>query len=65
MNKKLLPWDLVLLLAVPGAAQATLLSRLSGAAYYDTVLDITWLADANLADSNAFGVGGASTLTVR
>lgn len=26
--------------------------------YYDTVLDITWLADANLAASNAFGVNG-------
>jgi len=25
-------------------------------AYYDTVLDITWLADANLAASNTFGV---------
>ena len=55
---KLLPWGLVLLLALPGAASATLLSRLSGQAYYDTVLDITWLQDANLADSNAFGVGG-------
>ena len=27
-------------------------------AYYDTVLDITWLADANLAASNTFGTGG-------
>lgn len=26
-------------------------------AYYDTELDITWLADANLAESNTFGVG--------
>ena len=27
-------------------------------AYYDTVLDITWLADANLAASNTFGTEG-------
>jgi hypothetical protein len=27
-------------------------------AYYDTVLHITWLADANLAKSNTFGVDG-------
>ena len=27
-------------------------------AYYDTVLDMTWLADANLAASNTFGVSG-------
>ena len=39
-------------------ANAALLSRLSGQAYYDTELDITWLADANLADSNDFGVTG-------
>ena len=58
MNSKLLPWALMLLLALPGVSQAALLSRLGGQAYYDTVLDITWLADANLADSNAFGVDG-------
>ena len=44
------------LLAV--TANAALISRLSGQAYYDTVLDITWLADANLAGSNTFGVSG-------
>jgi len=25
--------------------------------YHDTVLDLTWLADANLAASNTFGLG--------
>jgi hypothetical protein len=46
------------------SANAALVSRLSGQAYYDTVLDITWLADANLAATNTFGVGGAgSTMT--
>jgi hypothetical protein len=46
------------------AANAALLGRdLNGSpgsfeAYYDTVLNITWLANANLAQSNTFGVSG-------
>ncbi len=40
------------------SANAVLVSRLSGQAYYDDVLNITWLADANLAGSNTFGVSG-------
>ncbi len=54
----------LVLLALGSTAQAALLGRdLNGSpgsfeAYYDTVLDITWLADANLADTNAFGVTG-------
>jgi len=40
------------------SAQSELVPRLGGQAYYDTVLDITWLADANLAASNTFGVSG-------
>ena len=46
------------------SANAALLGRdLNGSAgsfeaYYDTVLDITWLANANLAQSNQFGVTG-------
>ncbi|GMW06689.1 MAG: hypothetical protein AMXMBFR8_14860 [Nevskiales bacterium] len=53
-----------MLLALGSSAQAALLGRdLNGSpgsfeAYYDTVLDITWLANANLADTNAFGVSG-------
>ena len=31
-------------------------------AYYDTVLDITWLADANLAASNTFGLATGTDL---
>ena len=31
---------------------------MTGAACYDDVLDITWLADADLAASNTFGVSG-------
>jgi len=48
---------LVLLLAC-GSAHAALLSRAGGQAYYDDVLNITWLANANLADTNDFGVAG-------
>lgn len=46
------------------SAQAALLGRdLNGSpgsfeAYYDTTLNITWLANANLAQSNQFGVTG-------
>jgi hypothetical protein len=39
-------------------ADAALLSRLGGQAYYDDVLNITWLANANLAATNTFGVAG-------
>ena len=37
---------------------AALESRLGGQAYYDTGLDVTWVANANLAATNAFGVSG-------
>ena len=47
-----------LLLGLPMAAQATLLSRANGAAYYDTVLDITWLADANYARTTNYASFG-------
>lgn len=54
---------MILLLLAFSTANAALLSRASGQAYYDDVLDITWLANANLAnlanaDSNDFGVTG-------
>lgn len=48
-------------LLLAGAAQAALLERLDGQAYYDTELDITWLADANLAASNSFDVAGVGS----
>ena len=60
MSNTLLRWGLVLALGLPAAAQATLISRLAGKAYYDTVLDITWLQNANLADTETFGVGGVN-----
>ena len=49
---------MILLLLACGTANAALLSRSGGQAYYDDVLDITWLANANLADTNDFGVTG-------
>ncbi|QOJ32390.1 MAG: DUF1566 domain-containing protein [Gammaproteobacteria bacterium] len=45
-------------LLLASAAQAALVSRLGGQAVYDTDFNITWLADANLATSNTFGVSG-------
>lgn len=47
-----------LLLLSSFSTQAELQPRLSGLAYYDTERNITWLSDANLASSNAFGVSG-------
>ena len=38
------------------SSDAALISRLGGQAYYDDVLDITWIANANLAASNTFGL---------
>ena len=43
------------------SANAALISRLGGQAVYDTDFNITWLADANLAASNAFGVPSMSS----
>lgn len=51
---------LVIALDISSVANAALVSRLSGQAVYDTDRNITWLTDANLAASNAFGVSGIS-----
>lgn len=51
---------ILLLLFISSTANAALYSRLGGQAYYDSTLNITWLANANLADSNDFGVSGVS-----
>lgn len=54
-------------LAMTSAAQAALQGRdLDGSlatheAYYDTVLDITWLADANYAKTSSYDADGAMT----
>ena len=46
------------LLLISTSSHSSLLPRLGGLAVYDTDLNITWLADANLAKSNTFGIGG-------
>jgi hypothetical protein len=57
----------VLCVAVSGlptfSTQAALISRLNGEAVYDTDLNITWIANANLAASNTFGVTSGIILT--
>jgi hypothetical protein len=46
---------MLLALLAPIIAGATLLPRLGDEAVYDTDLDVTWLADANLAATQTFG----------
>ena len=52
---------ILLIFAIPMSADAALVSRLSGLAYYDTDLNVTWIADANLAASDTFGMSGINT----
>jgi hypothetical protein len=42
-------------------ARASLVSRAAGQAYYDDVLDITWVADANLAQTSGYDADGLMT----
>jgi len=56
MQRKLL--GIVLLAFACSSANAALLSRAGGQAYYDTDTDLTWVADATLAYTNDFGVTG-------
>jgi hypothetical protein len=54
---------ILLFTLLAGTANAALLSRLSGQAYYDDVLDITWLADANYAKTSGYDADGQMTWT--
>lgn len=47
-----------LLLILSSSANAALLSSAGGQAYYDDVLDITWVADANLAKTSGYDADG-------
>ncbi|WP_424191842.1 DUF1566 domain-containing protein [Ampullimonas aquatilis] len=49
---------LVFLSLIPHSAFATLVTRLNGQAVYDTDINLTWLANANLSATNTFGVSG-------
>lgn len=57
MQKKPLFLALLAGLALSGAAQATLTDN-GGGLVYDSVLNITWLQNANLAATDTFGVAG-------
>jgi hypothetical protein len=55
------------MVALSGAAQAALVSRAGGTMIYDSVRDITWLADMNYAFSSGYATanaGGAGSHTV-
>ena len=51
-----------LLISASGAANAALVERLGGLAYYDTDADLTWLADANYAFTSGYDADGRMTL---
>lgn len=52
---------IILFTLLASTANAALLSRLSGQAYYDDVLDITWLADANAGAGTIYDDGSNTT----
>lgn len=43
------------------SANAALIERLGGLAYYDDVADLTWLADANYAQTSGYDANGRMT----
>ena len=58
--KRLISKTILLILSANllSSAQAALWSRAGGQAYYDDVLDLTWLTDSNYAKSESFGIPG-------
>ena len=58
MQNKPLILTLLVGIALSGAAQAALESRLGGLAVYDTDLNLTWLADDNYAKTSGYDVDG-------
>jgi len=51
-------------LGLAGTADAALVPRLGGQAYYDDVADLTWLADANYAQTSGYDADGFMTWQV-
>ena len=49
------------ILLVSASANAALVSRAGGQAYYDNDLNVTWLANANLAAGSIYDDGGSTT----
>ena len=54
----------VMLLLLVGTAQAALLSRMGDEAVYDTVRNITWLADANAGAGSIYDTGSSATTSL-
>ena len=54
---------IVLLVLACSSANASLVSRAGGQAYYDTATNLTWVADANLAKTSGYDLDGAMTWT--
>ena len=54
---------LIAVASVSTIANAALVSRLGGLAYYDTEADLTWLADANNAQTSGHDADGRMTWT--
>jgi hypothetical protein len=48
-------------LGISTSANSALVSRLGGLAYYDDVADLTWLADANYAQTSGYDTNGRMT----
>ena len=48
----------VICIGIVSRADAALLSRLNGQAYYDDVANLTWLADANYAQTSGYDADG-------
>ena len=51
-------------MGLASSVDAALVSRLGGQAYYDTVADLTWLADANYAMTSGYVAANAVTGTM-
>jgi hypothetical protein len=60
MKRAILTFGVLAGVLIAGRADAALIDRGTGM-IYDTVLNITWLQDANLAATNSFGVPGAGS----
>lgn len=56
-------WTGILSIGLVSTANATLESRLGGKAYYDTELNITWLADANAGKGTVFDYDNDGLMT--
>lgn len=53
----------IAMLTLSATSEGALLSRLNGLAYYDTELDITWLADTNLVTNNPLNIATSAYAT--